>query len=96
MSLNHQKLNEINRRLNLVDVCLTGFWFCKGCARITELEEGNGMNRCAICGGVRLDHHPALFTREEHERITEERQKEEGRRRKFVSREGSEGSEVRR
>lgn len=64
---NTRKLDEINCKLSLVDVCMTGFWWCKSCARITELEELNGGMVCAICQGPNIKHHPPVFTQAEHE-----------------------------
>lgn len=66
-----EKLALINRKLSLVDVCLTGFWFCKGCQRITEIEENYaGTNVCVLCESPRIKWHQPLFTKEEHDRMT--------------------------
>lgn len=67
---NIDALNRINSRLSLIDIAVTGFWFCRGCQRITELEDSNeGGMRCSICGSFNVRHHLPVFTPEENERF---------------------------
>lgn len=66
--VNLDTIAKLNSRLSLVDVCVTGYWFCRGCQRITELEDGNnGSMVCGICGSFNVKHHLPIFTHEESE-----------------------------
>jgi hypothetical protein len=41
--------------LNIVDLCRTGFWFCRQCQRITEPRDNNqGREVCLHCGSMRI------------------------------------------
>ena len=47
--------------LNIADLCSTGFYFCKSCQRVTELDHAGDYNQCcAYCGSWRVKWHPPV------------------------------------
>lgn len=59
--INEEARKLIDRKLSLVDVAATGFWFCAGCQRITEVDDSFEQLRCVMCRSVRVNHYPAIF-----------------------------------
>ena len=48
--------------LNLVDLSVSGFWFCLRCRKITEPEENYaGVNGCLFCSSPRIRWNPPIF-----------------------------------
>jgi hypothetical protein len=44
------KLRHLPYRLNLVELAERGFWYCRGCRRVTELDLDGPVNCCVLCG----------------------------------------------
>lgn len=46
---------------NLDRACRNGFWFCRSCQRITNLDTETGpYNKCALCGSPRIKWHEPI------------------------------------
>lgn len=60
--IDHEKIKRINERLNLLDLCKTGFWFCRACQHVTELDSDtrNGLGVCDICKSPNIRHHQPI------------------------------------
>ena len=70
--INRGKIQEIRARLSLLNVCVTGYWFCTSCQHVTESEERRDNFVCAICGRTTIKWNPPLFSEEEHQRLRQE------------------------
>lgn len=55
-------MKRLSIDLNLVDLCATGFWFCRACQRVTERvdDDHTGMAHCAICRSPRIRWNPPV------------------------------------
>jgi hypothetical protein len=48
--------------LNLLDLSVSGFWFCRACHKVTEpLENYAGVNGCLFCSSPRIKWCPPVF-----------------------------------
>lgn len=48
--------------LNLVDLSVSGYWFCNGCGKVTEPDEDFlGMNKCKFCASHRIRWNAPVF-----------------------------------
>ena len=58
------KLRKLSFDLSLVNLSATGFWFCRGCQKVTEREEveGMGCGCCCLCGSPRIKWNPPVET----------------------------------
>lgn len=52
---------SIRARLNLVDLCETGYWFCAACQHVTDVDLDGPYNKCKICGSPRVKCHGPIF-----------------------------------
>ncbi len=57
--IDYQAVSRLKARLNLVDLCQTGFFFCVSCRRVTE-KAGN--ESCIVCGSHRVKWCPPVFS----------------------------------
>jgi hypothetical protein len=59
------KTQTLSFDLNLVDLSVSGYWFCNGCNKITEpAEDQHGMNKCRLCESHRIRWNPPVFENE--------------------------------
>jgi hypothetical protein len=53
---------KLSFNLNLVDLCVSGFWFCRSCYKVTEPTENYaGTNVCLFCASPRIKWNPPIF-----------------------------------
>ena len=55
-------LPRLSFQLNLVDLSVSGFWFCRACYKVTEPRENYaGNNVCLFCDSPRIKWNPPVF-----------------------------------
>jgi len=67
------KPRALSFKLNLVDLSVSGFWFCRACYKVTEPRENYaGNNVCLFCDSPRIRWNPPVF--ESHNKNTYEQE----------------------
>jgi len=57
------KPKRLSFDLNLVDLAVSGFWFCLSCQKVTErIEDDHGrVAHCLFCESPRISWNPPVF-----------------------------------
>lgn len=53
---------EKNCPRSLVDAAKDGFWWCKDCRKVTDVNVDKEMTRCVTCGFPRVRWNPPVLT----------------------------------